>query len=200
MASFIYYVLPLFLVLLALELVATRARRAPDGRAIRGYEARDAVASVTMGLGNVVISLGTKIVVLAAYTALYQFRVFELTNVWWVWALAFLGDDFCYYGFHRASHEVRFLWAAHENHHSSRYYNLSTALRQSWTTPFTGPIFWAPPPNPNPTNRLHLPGLGCSGWPWPGARRCSSSPSPTRSRWTWRSFPSSGSFPSASIS
>jgi sterol desaturase/sphingolipid hydroxylase (fatty acid hydroxylase superfamily) len=144
MASFIYYVFPLFVVLLAIELVATRARRAPDGRAIRGYESRDAVASVTMGLGNVVISLGTKIVVLAAYTALYQFRVFELGNAGWVWVLAFVGDDFCYYWFHRASHEVRFLWAAHENHHSSRYYNLSTALRQSWTTPFTGPIFWAP--------------------------------------------------------
>ncbi len=144
MASFIYYVFPFFVVLLALEAVATRARRAPDGRAIRGYEPRDAVASVTMGLGNVVISLGTKIVVLAAYTALYQLRVFELGSAWWVWVLAFLGDDFCYYWFHRASHEVRFLWAAHENHHSSRYYNLSTALRQSWTTPFTGPVFWAP--------------------------------------------------------
>ncbi len=144
MASFIYYVFPVFVVLLALEVAATRARRAPDGRAIRGYEARDAVASVTMGLGNVAISLGTKIVVLAAYTAIYQFRFFELGDAWWVWAVAFLGDDFCYYWFHRASHEVRFLWAAHENHHSSRYYNLSTALRQSWTTPFTGPIFWAP--------------------------------------------------------
>lgn len=144
MAGFIYYVFPAFVLLLALEAVATRSRRAPGGRAIRGYEARDAVASVAMGLGNVVISLGTKIVVLAAYTGLYQFRVFELGNVWWVWVLAFVGDDFCYYWFHRASHEVRFLWAAHENHHSSRYYNLSTALRQSWTTPITSPVFWAP--------------------------------------------------------
>jgi sterol desaturase/sphingolipid hydroxylase (fatty acid hydroxylase superfamily) len=32
---------------------------------------------------------------------------------------------------------VRLLWAAHENHHSSQRFNLSTALRQSWTTPFT---------------------------------------------------------------
>jgi sterol desaturase/sphingolipid hydroxylase (fatty acid hydroxylase superfamily) len=39
---------------------------------------------------------------------------------------------------------VRLLWAAHENHHSSQHYNLSTALRQSWTTPVTGPLFWAP--------------------------------------------------------
>jgi sterol desaturase/sphingolipid hydroxylase (fatty acid hydroxylase superfamily) len=41
------------------------------------------------------------------------------------------------------SHDVRFLWAAHVNHHSSEFYNLSTALRQSWTTPFTGlPFYW----------------------------------------------------------
>ena len=42
------------------------------------------------------------------------------------------------------SHEVRFLWAAHVNHHSSQRYNLSTALRQSWTTPFTSLLFWWP--------------------------------------------------------
>ena len=36
------------------------------------------------------------------------------------------------------------LWAAHVNHHSSQHYNLSTALRQPLLTPFTGPVFWAP--------------------------------------------------------
>ena len=55
-----------------------------------------------------------------------------------------VGWDFVYY-WHRASHEVRLLWAAHENHHSSEYFNLSTALRQSWT-PFTSPLFYAPLP------------------------------------------------------
>jgi alkylglycerol monooxygenase len=34
------------------------------------------------------------------------------------------------------------LWAAHEAHHSSLRYNLSTALRLSWTTPLTGLPFW----------------------------------------------------------
>jgi sterol desaturase/sphingolipid hydroxylase (fatty acid hydroxylase superfamily) len=58
--------------------------------------------------------------------------------------LLFFAEDFCYYWFHRFHHEVRFFWAAHVNHHSSRYFNLSTALRQSWTTPITGPIFWVP--------------------------------------------------------
>jgi sterol desaturase/sphingolipid hydroxylase (fatty acid hydroxylase superfamily) len=42
------------------------------------------------------------------------------------------------------SHDSRFFWAAHVNHHSSEFYNLSTALRQSWTTPLIGMIFWWP--------------------------------------------------------
>lgn len=33
--------------------------------------------------------------------------------------------------------EVSVLWAAHQVHHSSEYYNLSTALRQSFTQQFT---------------------------------------------------------------
>ena len=44
-----------------------------------------------------------------------------------------IGWDFSYYWHHRFEHEVRILWACHVNHHSSRYYNLSTALRQPWT-------------------------------------------------------------------
>jgi sterol desaturase/sphingolipid hydroxylase (fatty acid hydroxylase superfamily) len=56
----------------------------------------------------------------------------------------FFAEDLCYYWFHRLHHEVRFLWAAHVNHHTSQYFNLSTALRQPWFTPITGPIFWLP--------------------------------------------------------
>ncbi len=140
MATVLYLTIPVFFVLLGAELLASRRR----GEEIRGYEARDTVASLSMGLGNVVISLFTKVGVLAVYTWLHQFRLFDIGWVWWAWPLVILGDDFAYYWFHRASHEVRFLWAAHENHHSSTHYNLSTALRQSWTTPFTAPLFWAP--------------------------------------------------------
>ncbi|MDX1650176.1 MAG: sterol desaturase family protein, partial [Myxococcota bacterium] len=84
MAGFIYYVFPLFVLLLGLEVLATRGRRAPDGRPVRGYDTRDAAASLTMGLGNVAISVGTKIVVLAVYTAIYQYRLFDLAYAWWV--------------------------------------------------------------------------------------------------------------------
>jgi sterol desaturase/sphingolipid hydroxylase (fatty acid hydroxylase superfamily) len=48
-----------------------------------------------------------------------------------------VGIDFMYYWDHRAGHEVRLLWAAHVVHHSSQRYNLSTALRQTWTGEYT---------------------------------------------------------------
>ena len=51
-------------------------------------------------------------------------------------------DDFSYYWFHRTSHENRFFWASHVVHHSSKHYNLSTALRQTWTGGFYSFIFW----------------------------------------------------------
>jgi len=60
-----------------------------------------------------------------------------------VWLAALLVDDFAYYWFHRAHHEVRLFWAAHVTHHSSRQYNLATALRQTWV-PMTSLPFYAP--------------------------------------------------------
>ncbi|MGH0038418.1 MAG: sterol desaturase family protein [Myxococcota bacterium] len=140
MSTLVYLAVPLFIGLMLLEAWALGRRES----GLRGYTWPDTAASLAMGVGNVAISVATKIGVLAVYTALHQLAIFDLSGHWWVWPLAFLGDDFAYYWFHRASHEVRFLWAAHENHHSSTHYNLSTALRQSWTTPFTAPLFWAP--------------------------------------------------------
>jgi sterol desaturase/sphingolipid hydroxylase (fatty acid hydroxylase superfamily) len=47
--------------------------------------------------------------------------------------LCFVVDDLAYYWIHRAGHRIRWAWAAHVIHHSSQHYNLSTALRQTWT-------------------------------------------------------------------
>jgi len=62
---------------------------------------------------------------------------------WWTYLLLFFADDFAYYWFHRVHHEVRVFWASHVVHHSSEHYNLSTAVRQTWT-PMTSLPFWAP--------------------------------------------------------
>ena len=133
MSTLVLYAIPAFIVLMLLE-----------GFAYGGYESKDTRTSLSMGLGNVFIAVFTKAVAIAIYAWLYQHRLVSIGTGVLAWVVLLFAEDFCYYWFHRSHHEVRLLWAAHENHHSSQRYNLSTALRQSWTTPITGPLFWAP--------------------------------------------------------
>ena len=134
------YAVPVFVALMLLELAVTSAKH------LRGYEWHDTAASLAMGVGNRMIVAVSYGAVWVAALGLYEHRLVDLGTGWPVWVLCFVAEDLTYYVFHRASHEVRFLWAAHVNHHSSERYNLSTALRQSWTTPFTEILFywWMP--------------------------------------------------------
>jgi sterol desaturase/sphingolipid hydroxylase (fatty acid hydroxylase superfamily) len=140
-SNLVLYSIPAFIVLMALE--ALWVRRHPEHA---GYERRDTVASLSMGIFNVAISTGAKFLSIPFFALLYQYRVLDLgqPDMWWSWVVLLVAEDFCYYWFHRTHHEVRLFWAVHVNHHSSEHYNLSTALRQALLTPLTGPIFWAP--------------------------------------------------------
>jgi len=132
---------PGFIIAMSVEAVISARRR------LRGYELRDTAASLAMGVGNVLIDLFMKGVALALLVTLARFSSLSVSSSSILgWIALLVATDFCYYWFHRIHHEVRFFWAAHVNHHSSRRYNLSTALRQSWTTPFTGLVFYWPLP------------------------------------------------------
>ena len=99
-----------------------------------------------MGIGNVVINVGWKLVVVAIYAALYELTPLRLDpHNPLTWIALFFADDLAYYWFHRVSHESRVFWASHVVHHSSQHYNLSTALRQTWV-PMTYFPFWLPLP------------------------------------------------------
>lgn len=139
--TYILFAIPVFFGTMFLEYLLGLKHR----RRGRGYARKDTAASLAMGIGNVFLSFVFKAASFGLYLWVYQFRLFDIPDTaWWTFPLLVLCEDFCYYWFHRVHHEVRFFWAAHVNHHSSTRYNLSTALRQSWTTPITGPLFWAP--------------------------------------------------------
>ena len=146
MGEILYYAFPVFIALLYLERAATRRARRAGPTDLRGYYGPDTRASLAMGVGNVLITAAVAGATLALYFWLYAHRLFEIGRGPLAWLALFFAEDFTYYWWHRSSHEVRFLWAAHENHHSSEYFNYSTALRQSYTTPFTVPLFywWLP--------------------------------------------------------
>ncbi len=118
--------IPAFILLMVAEVIWVRF----GGRG--EYEWRDTATSLVMGFGSTIAGLVTGVVVASAYW-LHRFAVVDLGWHWWVFALCILGDDLAYYVFHRSAHRVRWFWAGHVIHHSSQHYNLSTALRQTWT-------------------------------------------------------------------
>ncbi|MBB3862404.1 sterol desaturase/sphingolipid hydroxylase (fatty acid hydroxylase superfamily) [Novosphingobium hassiacum] len=126
------YAVPFFVALVLAEMVWA-ARRAPDK-----YEPRDTFTSLALGLGSTVAGALAAGGIWFAAMWLYDHRVATVPLAWWAWALCFVLDDFNYYLFHRSGHRVRWFWASHVNHHTSQHYNLSTALRQTWTGPLAG--------------------------------------------------------------
>lgn len=136
--NLIHYAIPFFIVTVILEIILTIKIKLDE------YEFKDAGTSILMGLGNVFIGLFTKGIVLGVFLFLYQYRFFTIPFAWWSWLILLFTEDLCYYWFHRISHESRLFWASHVVHHSSQKYNLSTALRQTWSGSFYSFVFWIP--------------------------------------------------------
>jgi sterol desaturase/sphingolipid hydroxylase (fatty acid hydroxylase superfamily) len=125
------YAIPLFIVLVLAELVYARLTNK-----VR-YEVRDATTSLLMGYGSTLSGALLGAWVVSLYYEMSSWRLFTLSNAWWVWVLCFIADDIAYYWFHRTAHQIRWFWASHSIHHSSQHYNLTTALRQTWTGPLS---------------------------------------------------------------
>lgn len=134
--SILYNAVPALLVLVIAEAVYMIKEHRHDNK--------DMMASISLAVGALPVSLLVKGIVIYTYTLIYEFRLFTIPNVWWAWVICFFADDFSYYWYHRLSHQIRFLWASHAVHHSSEMFTLSAGLRVPWTSNLTGTfLFWA---------------------------------------------------------
>lgn len=149
------YGAPAFIAFILLELTYSKTHGDDDL-----YDWKDFAASSVMGIGSAIIGPLLKVILLVVlFTYAYEFFNPLVdgvrTNImgyqsfgyaWYVWLLCQLADDFTYYWFHRANHEIRILWAAHIVHHSSNNFNLGTAIRNGWFTLLYKPFFyvWMP--------------------------------------------------------
>jgi sterol desaturase/sphingolipid hydroxylase (fatty acid hydroxylase superfamily) len=86
-----------------------------------------------LGTGSQIAGLLSAGAMLWIVTTVNAHAPFDFGWAWYVWPICFVLDDLAYYVFHRSAHRVRWFWAAHVVHHGSQHYNLSTALRQTWT-------------------------------------------------------------------
>ena len=149
------YGVPCFIAFILLEITYSHTHGDEDL-----YVWKDLMASGAMGVGSAILGPLLKITVLiTVFTYTYEFfnPIVDgvRTNImgyesfgyaWYVFLFCQLADDFTYYWFHRANHEIRLLWAAHIVHHSSDNFNLGTAIRNGWFTLLYKPFFymWMP--------------------------------------------------------
>ncbi len=140
MDTLILWAIPFFALSIALE--AWHSYRKHLG----SFEAKDSWASIAMGFGSVAAGIPFKLGFVWLLAKLYEHRLFTIPWSVGGYIALVLAEDCAYYWSHRTNHEVRLFWAAHVNHHSSEYYNLATAVRQSWTQPYLMWIFWLPLP------------------------------------------------------
>jgi sterol desaturase/sphingolipid hydroxylase (fatty acid hydroxylase superfamily) len=134
--------LPLFFVAILIEALLSRQRH------LDLYQLPDFLVSMAMLVISVVIDLLPKLLAFIAFVYLHELSPLKdvVERQWWAWLLLFFLDDFIYYWFHRANHEVRFFWAGHVPHHSSVKLNLGTALRQGIGERTHKYLFWLPLP------------------------------------------------------
>jgi len=94
---------------------------------------KEVTANIAIGIGNALLSLTVYglIFIVTLYIA-EDFSMWHIPQNIYTWVLALIIADFSYYWMHRVEHKVRFLWAIHSVHHSSKEFDLTTGLRLSW--------------------------------------------------------------------
>lgn len=147
MSKVIVFATPIFLLLIALELLWSRSRWSRTAGQTP-YRLNDAVNSISLGMLSQLTAVLGKLLSIGIYTAVFSaVALYPQATFWSSWAgvlLALVFYDFCYYWLHRAGHVVALFWAAHVVHHQSQHYNLSTALRQTSSGFLFGWIFYLP--------------------------------------------------------
>ncbi len=130
---------PVFFILIGVELAYNFYKK------LDYYRLNDSISNLSQGIGQQLTGIFMKTALFFGYKYIFEhWRFFDLPDTIWVWIILFIGVDFFYYWFHRMSHEVNALWAAHVVHHQSEEYNLTVALRQSWFQGWFSWVFYLP--------------------------------------------------------
>jgi sterol desaturase/sphingolipid hydroxylase (fatty acid hydroxylase superfamily) len=135
--NLIIWAVPLMVIFSALEMYISYRQDK------KYYEKKETIGSIFVGLGNLVVSAGVKVVLLYAVVGIYNLvpwrmnlewdaAPWKLGSYWWLFIPCYIIYDLCSYWAHRISHEQRFWWATHVVHHSGENYNLAVSFRLSW--------------------------------------------------------------------
>jgi sterol desaturase/sphingolipid hydroxylase (fatty acid hydroxylase superfamily) len=126
--TIIWFAAPIMFALVGLEYYLSLRKRMTHL-----YSGKDFLASLSIGLGNLVINALTKVGLFYVVVVFYNLTPWSIPTTWWSSILCFVSLDLVRYWAHRLAHEQRFWWSTHVVHHSSTHYNFSVSFRLSWT-------------------------------------------------------------------
>ncbi|WOG28081.1 sterol desaturase family protein [Endozoicomonas sp. 8E] len=134
---------PLFIGLMLAEyFIGQKGGMLPESSA---YKLPEVLCNFSLAGMHQLADLVTGLVIVKLYFWLFGWKLLEIEMNAASFVALLILQDFCYYWFHRASHRIRWMWAAHVAHHSSQRMNFSTAFRQSLMYPIAGMwLFWVP--------------------------------------------------------
>mgnify|MGYP003636052209 CR=1 FL=1 len=119
-----------------------RAQRLPSNAQ---YRPAEVLCNFVLAGLHQVADIIAGLLIAKIYLHFFGWRLFDIEMTLFSFGLLIIAQDFCYYWFHRASHRIRWMWAAHVVHHSSENMNFTTAFRQSLMYPLAGMwLFWLP--------------------------------------------------------
>jgi sterol desaturase/sphingolipid hydroxylase (fatty acid hydroxylase superfamily) len=112
------------------------------------YKVKDTKANLVLGLSYMITdtfcrAAGLFLLAIFFYYGPHIYNAFSghIVAYWFVLVLA---EDFSYWFMHMMDHRVRFLWAGHIHHHSSREFNFSVGLRSAVFEPIEKFFFFIP--------------------------------------------------------
>lgn len=114
------------------------------GRVIKGeygkIDHKEAISSFAIGILYLGVGVSVAgIVSKPIENFAYEYRLWDLPNVWWTSVLALIVAEFTYYWGHRWLHTVRLFWCIHMVHHSAKDLSVATAVKM----PVLEPLFMA---------------------------------------------------------
>lgn len=136
--NFLAFIIPLFLILMVLEYWYSLKKQK------RFYSFDESISNLNVGIVERMCDMFSVSLFYFFFVWVYQnFAIFHIEANVWTWVILFLFTDFLWYWYHRYSHEINLLWAAHVVHHQSEDYNFTVAARITIFQAVFRSLFWA---------------------------------------------------------
>ncbi len=117
-------------ILIALVILESKAAKRKN---LKIYTLSDSITNLYLGMLERVFDIFFSVVVLFGFNYIHEnVAPFKIELTIFTWIIGLFVTDFIAYWFHRLSHEINFLWAAHIVHHQSEELNLTTVFRVSF--------------------------------------------------------------------